>query len=66
MVPHSDESYRVDNDHDHDHDHNHNQNATMWKGMAVLLGIVLFFFTEKFLNLGSEWRKKRQRSKKVF
>ncbi|KAK6620161.1 hypothetical protein RUM44_006562 [Polyplax serrata] len=59
MISHSDEGHGVGNDHDHDH------KATMWKGLAVLLGIVFFFFTEKFLNLGSEWRKKRQRSKNV-
>ncbi|EEB11116.1 conserved hypothetical protein [Pediculus humanus corporis] len=56
IVPHTDEHSEVDHvDH----------NAAMWKGLAILLGIVFFFFTEKFLNLGSEWRKKRQRSKKV-
>ncbi|KAL0268296.1 UNVERIFIED_CONTAM: hypothetical protein PYX00_010292 [Menopon gallinae] len=58
MVPHNDDSHDGE---PHDHDHT----STMWKGLAVLLGIVFFFFTEKCLTLASEWRKKHQRNKKV-
>lgn len=61
MAPHTDDAHIHEQEHNHSFDHN----ANMWKGLAVLIGIVFFFFTEKCLNLGSEWRKKRQRRKKV-
>lgn len=59
MIPHHDD----DEIHAEVGDHGHT--VTMWKGLAVMLGIVFFFFTEKVLNLGSEWRKRRQRNRKV-
>jgi hypothetical protein len=37
----------------------------MWKGLVAALGLVFFFFTEKCLTLVGEWRKRRQRKKKV-
>jgi len=37
----------------------------MWKGLVAALGLVFFFFTEKCLTLVGEWRKRRQRRKKV-
>lgn len=37
----------------------------MWKGLVAMMGVVLFFFTEKALNMLAEWRKHRQRRNKV-
>ncbi|KAJ4439881.1 zinc transporter foi [Periplaneta americana] len=37
----------------------------MWKGLVAALGLVFFFFTEKCLTLVGEWRKQRQRKRKV-
>jgi hypothetical protein len=37
----------------------------MWKGLVAALGLVFFFFTEKCLTLVGEWRKQRQRRRKV-
>lgn len=51
-----------------DHSHgptNHDHESPMWMGLAALLGIIFFFFTEKILMLCTEWRKKRQRSRRV-
>ncbi|KDR21134.1 hypothetical protein L798_04063, partial [Zootermopsis nevadensis] len=38
---------------------------SMWKGLVAALGLVFFFFTEKCLTLVGEWRKQRQRRRKV-
>ncbi|KAL6259773.1 hypothetical protein P5V15_009685 [Pogonomyrmex californicus] len=67
--------------HEHDehqeHEHHHNEsdalqidhvnlhNMNMWKGLVAMMGFVLFFFTEKALNLISEWRKHWQHRKKM-
>lgn len=67
--------------HEHDehqeHEHHHDENGeflidhmnlhsmNMWKGLVAMMGFVLFFFTEKALNVISEWRKHWQHKKKV-
>ena len=56
--------------HGHGHDglvvdHEADHNANMWKGLVAMLGLVLFFFTEKSLTMLAEWRKYRQRRNKV-
>lgn len=64
--------------HDHGHEHVHNDdidhaevdhkeqhNLNMWKGLVAMMGLALFFFTEKALTLLAEWRKLRQRRNKV-
>ncbi|RVE53149.1 hypothetical protein evm_002246 [Chilo suppressalis] len=33
----------------------------MWKGLAAMLGVVFFYFTEKGLTVIVEWRKRRQK-----
>lgn len=33
----------------------------MWKGLAAMLGVVFFYFTEKGLTIVVEWRKRRQK-----
>lgn len=52
------------------HDHSHGENAVdarvshddgMWKGLAAMLGVVFFYFTEKGLTVVVEWRKRRQK-----
>lgn len=45
------------------HEQQHNQN--MWKGLVAMLGLILFFFTEKALTMIAEWRKYRQRKNKL-
>lgn len=61
----------------HNHEHsqiheshfitNHEElhNLNMWKGFVAMIGLVLFFFTEKALTVLAEWRKHRQRRNKV-
>jgi len=53
--------------HDHSHQMSHDElhMNSIWKSLAVLLGVIFFFFTEKILMVCSEWRKKQQRSRKV-
>jgi hypothetical protein len=62
--------------HSHAHTHRGSQHGSlssavdehdlnMWKGLVAALGLVFFFFTEKCLTLVGEWRKRRQRRKKV-
>ncbi|RLU23386.1 hypothetical protein DMN91_003590 [Ooceraea biroi] len=62
---------------EHDHHHHHHQencalsshtdqhSMNMWKGLVAMMGFVLFFFTEKTLNVLAEWRKHRQRRNKL-
>lgn len=52
----------------HDHSHSHgtedfedSHNNGMWKGLAAMLGVVFFYFTEKGLTVVVEWRKRRQK-----
>lgn len=54
----------------HDHGHSHGQTEVeirashddgMWKGLAAMLGVVFFYFTEKGLTVVVEWRKRRQK-----
>ncbi|CAG4987792.1 unnamed protein product [Colias eurytheme] len=51
-------------------EHDHSENAIevrashddgMWKGLAAMLGVVFFYFTEKGLTVVVEWRKRRQK-----
>ncbi|XP_071638405.1 zinc transporter foi isoform X1 [Temnothorax longispinosus] len=66
--------------HEHDehqgHDHHDDSSAlsidhvnlhsmNMWKGLVAMMGFVSFFFTEKALNVISEWRKHWQHRKKL-
>lgn len=51
-----------------EHDHGHSEGAEssshddgMWKGLAAMLGVVFFYFTEKGLTVVVEWRKRRQK-----
>ncbi|KYN13035.1 Zinc transporter foi [Trachymyrmex cornetzi] len=37
----------------------------MWKGLVAMMGFMTFFFTEKALNMISEWRKHWQHKKKL-
>ncbi|XP_076765309.1 zinc transporter foi-like, partial [Xylocopa sonorina] len=62
---HAHERIHVDvNDHaESDHKEQHNMN--MWKGLVAMMGLALFFFTEKALTLVAEWRKIRQRRNKL-
>lgn len=59
----------------HSHEYIHNDhveldfkeqhNMNMWKGLVAMMGLALFFFTEKALTMLAEWRKLRQRRNKV-
>ncbi|XP_043526828.1 zinc transporter foi-like isoform X1 [Frieseomelitta varia] len=59
----------------HTHEHIHNDhvevdfkeehNMNMWKGLIAMMGLALFFFTEKALTMLAEWRKLRQRRNKL-
>lgn len=62
----------IHNDHvelDFKEQHNVNfkeqHNMNMWKGLVAMMGLALFFFTEKALTMLAEWRKLRQRRNKV-
>jgi len=46
-------------------DHVNLHSTNMWKGLVAMMGFMLFFFTEKALNMISEWRKHWQHKKKV-
>ncbi|KAG7209686.1 hypothetical protein KM043_011331 [Ampulex compressa] len=57
---------------DHDEHSKHTEmeledqhNINMWKGLVAMMGLVLFFFTEKALTMLAEWRKHRQRRNKL-
>lgn len=67
MPPH--EYEHEEHEHHHDEsssiDHMNLHNMNMWKGLVAMMGFVSFFFTEKALNMISEWRKHWQHRKKV-
>ncbi|XP_076229868.1 zinc transporter foi [Nomia melanderi] len=72
LLPHAMMSHDHSHDHhshdDNDHadmDHKEQHNINMWKGVVAMMGLVLFFFTEKALTLVAEWRKLRQRRNKL-
>lgn len=54
---------------EHDHGHSHetelesrvSHDDGMWKGLAAMLGVVFFYFTEKGLTVVVEWRKRKQK-----
>ncbi|XP_025836597.1 zinc transporter foi isoform X2 [Agrilus planipennis] len=50
--------------HDPDHDH-HDHTINMWKGLVAMMGLILFFVTEKVIIFGAKWRKKSQLKKKI-
>ncbi|XP_018340535.1 PREDICTED: zinc transporter foi-like isoform X2 [Trachymyrmex septentrionalis] len=66
-----------ENDKHHEHEHHHDDSnallidhvnlhsMNMWKGLVAMMGFVIFFFTEKALNVISEWRKHWQHKKKL-
>ncbi|EGI61159.1 Zinc transporter foi [Acromyrmex echinatior] len=66
-----------ENDKHHEHEHHHDESSAllidhvnlhsmnMWKGLVAMMGFVTFFFTEKALNMISEWRKHWQHKKKL-
>ncbi|XP_012218312.2 zinc transporter foi isoform X2 [Linepithema humile] len=70
MPPHHHEHNEHDDHHDDEEngaliDHLDQHTLNMWKGLVAMMGLVLFFFTEKALNLLAEWRKQRQRRNKL-
>ncbi|PBC32960.1 Zinc transporter foi [Apis cerana cerana] len=71
MMSHHNHEY-IHNDHvelDFKEQHNMNfkeqHNMNMWKGLVAMMGLALFFFTEKALTMLAEWRKLRQRRNKL-
>ncbi|KOC69467.1 Zinc transporter foi [Habropoda laboriosa] len=67
MMPHDhnhDHTYHDDDDHA-EADHKEQHNTNMWKGLVAMMGLALFFFTEKALTMLAEWRKLRQRRNKL-
>ncbi|KAJ8679860.1 hypothetical protein QAD02_015647 [Eretmocerus hayati] len=70
LLPHAMAS---DSEHSHSHEHSfshssmeHDDHDTnVWKGFVAVLGLVLFFFTEKALNMIAEWRKCNQDRNKI-
>ncbi|XP_011503423.1 PREDICTED: zinc transporter foi [Ceratosolen solmsi marchali] len=40
-------------------------NTNMWKGFVAVIGLVMFFFTEKALNIISEWRRYNQNRSQI-
>lgn len=70
MPPHNEHDEHQEHEHHHDEssasiDHMTLHSMNMWKGLVAMMGFVSFFFTEKALNLISEWRKHWQHRKKV-
>ncbi|KAL0131637.1 hypothetical protein PUN28_002882 [Cardiocondyla obscurior] len=66
MPPHHHEhDEHQEHHHDEQIDHINLHNINMWKGLVAMMGFVLFFFTEKALNMISEWRKHWQHKKKL-
>ena len=68
LLPHAMMSHEHTHDHvrdDNDDDHKAQHNINMLKGLVAMMGLVLFFFTEKALTLLAEWRKLRQRRNKL-
>lgn len=65
MMSHDHGPEHSSNDDNHDTDHKEQHNMNMWKGLVAMMGLALFFFTEKALMMLAEWRKLRQRRNKV-
>nr|XP_034191915.1 zinc transporter foi-like [Osmia lignaria]XP_034191916.1 zinc transporter foi-like [Osmia lignaria]XP_034191917.1 zinc transporter foi-like [Osmia lignaria]XP_034191918.1 zinc transporter foi-like [Osmia lignaria]XP_034191919.1 zinc transporter foi-like [Osmia lignaria]XP_034191920.1 zinc transporter foi-like [Osmia lignaria] len=65
MMSHDHGHEHSSNDDNHDTDHKEQHNMNMWKGLVAMMGLALFFFTEKALMMLAEWRKLRQRRNKL-
>ncbi|XP_034191916.2 zinc transporter foi [Osmia lignaria lignaria] len=65
MMSHDHGHEHSSNDDNHDIDHKEQHNMNMWKGLVAMMGLALFFFTEKALMMLAEWRKLRQRRNKL-
>ncbi len=51
-------------DHEHEHGHGHDS-IVVWRGVVVLVVLVVFFIVERLLNIFGEWRQRLQSSKQV-
>ncbi|KYM96773.1 Zinc transporter foi [Cyphomyrmex costatus] len=73
MMPlhHHENNKYQEHEHHHDEsnalliDHVNLHTMNMWKGLVAMMGFMTFFFTEKALNVISEWRKHWQHKKKL-
>ncbi|XP_046747138.1 zinc transporter foi isoform X2 [Diprion similis] len=72
LLPHAMMSASHEHDHHSGSEHGeslsntkHDHDTNMWKGFVAMMGLVLFFFTEKALTMIAEWRKSRQRRTKL-
>ncbi|XP_017752577.1 PREDICTED: zinc transporter foi-like [Eufriesea mexicana] len=68
LLPHAMMSHHSHEHTHHDHaelDYKEQHNMNMWKGLVAMMGLALFFFTEKALTMLAEWRKLRQRRNKL-
>ncbi|CAK9816898.1 Zinc transporter foi [Anthophora quadrimaculata] len=66
MMPHNHNHDHIYHDDDHaEADHKEQHNTNMLKGLVAMMGLALFFFTEKALTMLAEWRKLRQRRNKL-
>lgn len=63
--PHEPHDYHHSHENALSNDHVDQHTLNMWKGLVAMMALVMFFFTEKALNMVAEWRKKRQRRNKV-
>lgn len=51
-------------DHKYEHGHGHDS-IVVWRGVVVLVVLVVFFIVERLLNIFGEWRQRLQSSKQV-
>lgn len=76
MAPHHHDEHEHNEHEHHEHgrgqeggalsnNHKEQHDMNMWKGLVAMMGLVIFFATEKALTMLAEWRKHRQRRNKV-
>ncbi|XP_012274150.1 zinc transporter foi isoform X2 [Orussus abietinus] len=65
MSPSSERHGHEDGFMDAEEEEEEDHNLNMWKGLVAMMGLVMFFFTEKALTMIAEWRKQHQRRSKL-
>lgn len=61
LMPHAMSPLEDDHSHGTAVEVRHSHDDGMWKGLAAMMGVVFFYFTEKGLTVVVEWRKRRQK-----
>lgn len=63
---HHNATFEVHHDHSESHHVEHGHDSiVVWRGVVILVVLVVFFIVERLLNIFGEWRQRLQSTKQV-